>query len=78
VSQEPDQAVVFPNFTLAVVEAIYGPGALSEVFECETFDRRFRYQHLRVTEPATFKSTGGQNWRVIAKGKLELGPAQES
>jgi hypothetical protein len=78
VSQANDQAVVFPNFTLVVVEAIYGPGALSEVFECDDFDRRFSYQHLCVTEPATFKSTGGLNWRVIDKGKLELGPAQES
>jgi len=78
VSQEPDQAVVFPNFTLVVVEAIYGPGALSEVFECDTFNRRFSYQHLCVTEPALFKSTGGQNWRVIDKGKLELGPGQDS
>lgn len=78
VSQANDQAVVFPNFTLVVVEAIYGPGALSEVFECDDFDRRFSYQHLCVTEPATFESTGGQNWRVIDKGKLELGPRQDS
>jgi hypothetical protein len=77
VSQETDHAMVFPNFTLIVVDAVYGPGALSEVFECDSFDRRFSYPYIRVATPATFKSTGGQSWRVIHKGTLELGPGQD-
>lgn len=77
VSQDTDQAVVFPNFTLIVVDAVYGPGALSEVFECDSFDHRRSYPNIRVATPATFSSTGGQSWRVIHKGTLELGPGQD-
>lgn len=78
VPREMDEAVIFPNFTLAVVDAVYGPGALAEVFDCGPFDRRFRYQSIRVLTPATFKLSGGQSWRVTQKGKLDLGPGQDA
>lgn len=77
VLRENDEAAIFPNFTLVVVDAVYGPGALSEVFDCGTFDRGFSYSNIRVDVPATFKFTGGQSWRVIHKGKLDLGAGQD-
>jgi len=77
VPQETDEAAIFPNFTLVVVDAFYGPGALAEVFDCGTFDRRFSYPNIRVDRPATFKLTGGQSWRVTQKGKLDLGTGQD-
>ncbi len=78
VPRETDEAMIFPNFTLAVVDAVYGPGALAEVFDCGPFDRRFRYQSIRVVTPATFKLSGGQSWRLTQKGKLDLGPGQDA
>lgn len=75
---ETDEAMIFPNFTLAVVDAVYGPGALAEVFDCSPFDRRFSYQNIRVLTPATFKLSGGQSWRVTQKGKLDLGSGQDA
>jgi hypothetical protein len=72
-----DEAIVFPNFTLVVVDAVYGPGALGEVFDCESFDDRFSYRNIRVAMPATFKLTGGHCWQVIKRGKLDLGPGQD-
>lgn len=77
VPQEADQAMVYPNFTLVVVDAVYGPGALGEVFDCGTFDRRFSYPYIHVAMPATFKLTGGHRWKVTQKGKLDLGPGQD-
>lgn len=77
VPREPDEAAIYPNFTLVVVDAVYGPGALAQVFDCGTFDRHFSYPNIRVAMPATFKLTGGQSWRVTQKGKLDLGPGQD-
>jgi hypothetical protein len=78
VLRELDEALIFPDFTLVVIEAVYGPGAFADVFDCgTTFDHRFSYPNLRVAVPATFRSTGGQNWEVIQKGKLDLGAGQD-
>jgi hypothetical protein len=78
VLRENDEALIFPSFTLVVIEAVYGPGAFADVFDCgTTFDHRFSYSQLHVAEPATFRSTGGQTWEVVQKGRLDLGAGQD-
>lgn len=78
VVHDTEEAVVFPNFTLVIVDAVYGPGALGEVFDCPNFDRRFSYPDIRVAKPATFNLTGGDSWELSTKGVLELGQAQDA
>lgn len=78
VSRDSAEAIVFPNFTLVIVDAVYGPGALGEVFDCPNFDGRFSYPDIRVLQPAVFKLQGGDSWQPITKGVLELGQAQDA
>ena len=78
VASNSEKAFVFPDFTLVVVDAVYGPGGLSEVFECANYDRRCSYPNVRVTQPAVFRLQGGDSWVVDEKGTLELGQEQSS
>ena len=78
VARDSAEAIVFPNFTLVIVDAVYGPGALGEVFDCPNFDGRFSYPDIRVAQPAIFRLQGGDSWQPITKGVLELGQAQDA
>lgn len=68
--------LVFPDFTLVIVEAVYGPGALGDVFECPKYDGQFSYPNIEVVEPAVFKQSGTDSWVIDKKGLLELGSPQ--
>jgi hypothetical protein len=78
VPYDQERAIVFPDFTVSVAEAVYGPGALGEVFSCPDFDRRYSYPDIRVDTPAIFKPTGGDNWRLDTPGRLILGQPEEA
>lgn len=78
VPENSNETIVFPDFTLVIVDAVYGPGGLVEVFECPDYDRGSSYPSVRVARPAIFKLQGGDSWVVDKKGVLELGQGQDS
>jgi hypothetical protein len=76
VPQGSDKAVVFPDFTLVIVDGVYEAGALGEAFDCPNYERSFSYPNFSVVEPAVFNLNGGDSWSVEKKGMIELGQGQ--
>jgi hypothetical protein len=69
--------LVFPNLNLVLQELSFGPGAIGDVFECHGFEARCSYPNLRVEQPAIFESHQDGTWKLLKKGRLELGEGQE-
>jgi len=65
--------IVFPKFSLNINEAIYKPGALGEIFECQGYKYQKTHVISEVIKPAEF--FGDENhlvWPPIEKGILKL------
>ena len=68
---------VVPVYSLTLERSVYGPGGFNEVFECPDFDFRSHYKNLTVVKPGIFKpDSTQQQWTLIEKGKLDLGPKE--
>ena len=65
--------LVVPRFNLIFQDSTYGPGAMGDVFVCENYIPKIRYDQIDLQKPASFEADVAQlNWNLKEKGRLIL------
>jgi hypothetical protein len=67
---------VLPRFGLTFDAVSFGPGAIGDVFDCDEYNPRLEYHRVQVFQPAIFEPDGDQGWRLVEKGRLDLGQGE--
>ena len=70
-----DRHVVLPRKTLNLTDALYGPGALSEVFDIPGYEGGsdvIQSSDVNVVRPAIFEKSGDR-WNLVEKGEIDVG-----
>ncbi|MEN3332423.1 MAG: hypothetical protein V7641_1788 [Blastocatellia bacterium] len=67
---------VLPRFGLTFDAVSFGPGAIGEVFDCGEYNSGLQYHQAKVIQPAIFEPDGDQGWRLVEKGRLDLGQGE--
>ena len=70
---------VVPRSGLTLQEFINDTGAMEHVFNCSKYDKQFRFQRLKVAQPALLDPVDAakERWELTKKGELYLGEGIE-
>ena len=67
---------VFPPFRLTITPQLFVDSAMDKLFEtADPPSSGLLYRRFEVTKPAIFHQDAGQQWVMIKRGVLDLGPA---